>query len=114
MKLIQETNTDKTLQQMSNYSNHTENYVKGAILALNRSYDALWKSPEGTIQETLQRLLTEGQLETVFTNHYLVATSLNSIAETVGLAVRATDVRGRDFTVESGVLSLVPLVTGVA
>ena len=111
MKLLQTTTTENHLLKIEQHVQKTNRMINAAINSLNEGYNYLWGLPDNELQDVLQTLLNAGKLQALFENHYITATSLNTIQDNTGAGgARAIAVAGREFEIdEFGTLTIVPL-----
>lgn len=110
MNLIQKTSTTEHLLKLEKISAKTNQLVNAAIMSLNDGYKYLWSLPDDQLQSVLQALLDNGKLVELFETHYFAATSLNGIQDASGVSGnRAIAVAGREFTVDNGTVTVIPL-----
>lgn len=108
MNLLNKTTTDRHILQIERYVQKTNRLISAAICSLNSGHSYLWSLSDEELLDVLQSLHNSGNLVGLFTNHYLTATSLNTIQDNTGAGgVRAIAVAGRDVQIVDGVVSLV-------
>jgi hypothetical protein len=108
MNLLNKTTTDRHILQIERYVQKTNRLISAAISSLNSGHSYLWSLPDDELLSVLQSLHDSGNLVGLFTNHYLTATSLNTIQDNTGASgVRAIAVAGRNVEIVDGTVSFV-------
>lgn len=91
--------------------------ISAAVVALNIAYDAAWSLPDERLQAVMQALCDttipgspSHQLDMVFGLHQMTALGLNQVLDSAQVqGQRAKSVAGREYTVEEGLVILVPI-----
>jgi len=111
MNLLNKTTTQSHILKLEKFAETENRAIAAAISVLNSSYRYLWGMPDDELQAVLQELLNTGKLQDLFMNHYVAATSLNTIQDSSSYhGDRAIAVAGREFEVsEEGIVTVVPI-----
>lgn len=111
MELLNKTQVELDIENITSASNTFANALSAAIYTLNLCYDALWKLPDDRLRDVLQKLFDLGKLQSLFEDHNFSATSLNAIKEKGNYSgYSAYSVAGREFTIDAnGIVTLVTI-----
>lgn len=103
---IQKTQTESNIEELDKFAQAIENSINSTINLLNLSHSYLWNLPDEQLINVLQWLYDKGMIEETFNKHYQIATAVNGLAN-IGNMQTAKDSKGREFTIDNGIISLV-------
>lgn len=110
MKLLTKTQEQEDLDNLVKRIDKVRLALSASVHALNLTYDSVWCLPDNRLQPLLQLLLDINKLEEVLSAHVKAASYINELldlAEDNG--IRAKIEQGREYIIENGTISLVPL-----
>jgi hypothetical protein len=109
MELFEIPQSQRDLIAVNNAAASAKYALVNAIQQLNHSYQTVWSLPDDRLLAVLQYMADNGKLQPTLELHNISATTLNTLAEVVGIPDRAFDSVPRPFTVgPDGKVSFVP------
>jgi len=108
MKILNQTQGEKDIITLQAGINRALRAVITAKDELNRAHAETWSLPEDRLIIILQSLYDSGKLIEMFENHYIAATAINTILDSVEyVGNRAIAKAAKEIAVEDGQVSFV-------
>jgi hypothetical protein len=111
MKIINQTQTDRDIASIQDGIDRSLRAVVSAKDELNNLFSTQWNLPDDRLISVLQALHDNNRLEEVFEKHYIAATAINTILDSIEYQEeKAIDKAGREFVIDDGKVSLIAKV----